>query len=688
MDEQIQLGLFGENFAAAEARTDKTHADRQARMVARRADIGDLPAVVNPDRRERGRLSLVEFGINYCYGYAGALLQHQPSESIENYVKELQNCMDNGGLLHAVLFRGAGKTTWIKIGIVRSVAYGLLRFPVIFAASAQMASNIIQDIWSIFEFSPAFAEDFPEIAFPIAQLAGLAQRTLSQTYKGERTQIKRTANELHLPVIAGSLSSGARIFARGAGSSCRGLTQRGMRPDFVLLDDIQSRKDADSQIRTDKLEAWQREDVFGLGGNKQLSVAKTSTPIKPGDDSDRFSDLTLHPEFRTVKYPFLINNPVHEELWQEYDNIYRDCIKNGDITAADATRFYRIHKEVLDVGANVADEHKYDESLELSAIQHARNLFLRLGEKAFNSEYQLQPAQQQQLLSLKPSQVYSQVNGIPHNTLPAQTQVAVAFIDVMSNDGLHYVVTAFGRHQTAAVIDYGIEVLPKHDGSERAIENALAGTLAKLLSRLYQQPILRVNGTPIKLNAIWVDHGWKTHVVTRVCELFRNRGFANTYSCKGWSSDYYNGGAGKHVTARGNNVDFRERDGVRFAGQNSDYWKETTQRAFAAVPLTPGSLSIYGSTPSVHIDYAAHISSEVLTDRALSQRGAEIYRWTLKPGSKNHFLDATAGTLAMASWYRYWDNDEQSATIVTNAGDSKRYFKVQQMPKRRKIRSA
>lgn len=685
----IQQGLFGEDFVVNNRKVDNTNAERQARLTAQRADIGDIPAIVDLCRRTRCESSLVEFGITYCFGYPGALLQQEPSQSIVDYINELQMCMDNGGLLHAVLFRGAGKTTWIKIGIVRAIAYGKLHFPVVFAASSIMANMIIQDIWSVFEFSPTFAQDFPEIAYPISCLGGLAQRTLSQTYKGERTQIKRTSNEIHLPVINGSASSGSIIVAKGAGASCRGLTQRGKRPDFVLLDDIQSRKDAESQMRTDKLEAWQREDVFGLGGQKQLSIAKTSTPIKPGDDSDRFSDPTLHPEFRTVKYPFLIQHPVNQELWEEYDNIYRECIADGDIATARATKFYEIHRQPMDVGALVADDHKYDDSLELSAVQHARNLMLRLGTKAFNSEYQLQPVQQQQLLSLRPLQVYSQVNGTARFSLPSQTQVAVAFVDVMSSDGLHYVVTAFGRKQTAAIIDYGVEALPRHDGSERSIENALGSALAKLLTRLYSQPLLRTGQAPTKINAIWVDHGWKTHVVTRVCELFRNRGYANTYSCKGWSSDYYNGGVGKNVVARGNNVDFRERDGIRFAGQNSDYWKETTQRAFTAVPLTPGSISIYGTTPTAHVDFASQITSEILSDRAFSQRGTEIYRWTIRPGSKNHFLDATSGTLAMAAWYRYWDNEEQVSNIVDNAPQvQQRKVQQQQLIKRRKIRSA
>lgn len=685
---EIQQGLFGEDFIVSHQKIDRTNAERKARMVAQRADIGELPSVADPERRERGLQSLVEFGLSYCYGYGGALLEHKPSASIIAYVNELQACMDNGGLLHAVLFRGAGKTTWIKIAIIRSISYGLLHFPVIFAASSTMANLIIQDIWSVLEFSPRYAEDFPEISYPISCLEGLAQRTLSQTYQGERTQIKRTANEIHLPVIEGSPSSGAIIVAKGAGASCRGLTQRGARPDFVLLDDIQSRKDAESTIRTNKLENWQREDVFGLGGAKQLSVAKTSTPIKPGDDSDRFSDPTLHPEFRTVKYPFLISPPVNEDLWEEYDNIYRECIADGDITATSATRFYQNHREPMDTAAVIADENKFDEKLELSAVQHARNLMLRLGRKAFNSEYQLQPVQKQQLLALKPSQVFNQVNGVERMILPGQTQVAVAFVDVMSSDGLHYVVTAFGKHQTAAVIDYGIAELPRHDGTERGIENALGSALAKLLSTLYSTSYRRKNAGNVHLSAVWIDHGWKTHIVTRVCELFRNRGYANTYSCKGWSSDYYNGGAGKNVVARGNNVDFRERDGVRFAGQNSDYWKETTQRAFSAVPLTPGSLSLYGSIQTAHIDYASQITSEVLTDRALSQRGAEIYRWTLRPGSKNHFLDATAGTLAMAAWYRYWDNDEQATSIIDNAPATQMQFRQKRIVKKRRIRSA
>jgi hypothetical protein len=45
-----------------------------------------------------------------------------------------------------------------------------------------------------------------------------------------------------------------------------------------------------------------------------------------------------------------------------------------------------------------------------------------------------------------------------------------------------------------------------------------------------------------------------------------------------------------------------------------------------------------------------------LQDKAQSNKGLEIYKWVLKPGTKNHFLDTLSGCFAMASWYRFWDN--------------------------------
>ena len=74
----------------------------------------------------------------------------------------------------------------------------------------------------------------------------------------------------------------------------------------------------------------------------------------------------------------------------------------------------------------------------------------------------------------------------------------------------------------------------------------------------------------------------------------------------------------------------------------------------------------------------------------MSQRGIDIYRWNLKPGAKNHFLDATSGTLAMASWYRFWSNEEHGTIAAEIAPEARNNAKHQarMIKTRKRIRSA
>jgi hypothetical protein len=65
--------------------------------------------------------------------------------------------------------------------------------------------------------------DFPEVIYPIRCLDGIANRCSGQLYKGERTHIGWTANEIVLPTVPGSLASAAIIKVVGITGRIRGM---------------------------------------------------------------------------------------------------------------------------------------------------------------------------------------------------------------------------------------------------------------------------------------------------------------------------------------------------------------------------------------------------------------------------------------------------------------------------------
>lgn len=86
-------------------------------------------------------------------------------------------------------------------------------------------------------------EDFPEVAYPIQCLDGIANRANGQLYKGERTHIGWTAREIVLPSIAGSRASGAIIKVAGITGRIRGMKFKRadgqtVRPSLVVLESM------------------------------------------------------------------------------------------------------------------------------------------------------------------------------------------------------------------------------------------------------------------------------------------------------------------------------------------------------------------------------------------------------------------------------------------------------------------
>ena len=661
---QSQGGLWGEEYPPTPKRTAKSNAERQAAFVAARSDLGELPPVKNPERRARCAASLREFARAYC----SHLLDHEPSARLGDYADELQAAIEGAGRIHVRCARGAGKTTWVKIALAWGLATGRLHYAVVFCAAADLTGGILGDVWDVYEFDAAFGEDWPEVAYPIRVAEGLPQRWLGQHYHGRRTQIRRSAREIRLPTIEGAASSGAVLLGRGAGCKTRGLVRGKRRPDFVLLDDIQSREDARNPRRIRELEAWIDGDVQGLAGSRLLNAVMTSTPILAGDLSNLYADGGQHPEWRRVEYRLVDGAPETPELWETYDELWRRAVRDGDATFAAATAWYRKHQAAMDAGLDVLDPLNYDRRLELSGIQHARNLLLTMGPAAFRAEYQLEVRAPVDAVQISPALVASRLNGATRGTLPPGTVQAVAAVDVNAAAGITWCVTAFGPHQTAGVVDYGRwpgngQRLVPQGATEHETQVRIASGLSEVLRRLLDARLPSPAGTVEQIAAVWVDVGYQRRTVQRVCEVFRARTGRIVFGVQGVGHANYSTG-GRHVVQRGESVDYRQLEGDRWFAQDADVWRERTQRAWLAEPGAPGSLSLPGNDARAHAEFAEEATAEVLADKSTGARGAVHYHWTQRPGVGNHYGDALSGTMAMGGWYRLLDDADTIAAIA------------------------
>lgn len=126
--------------------------------------------------------------------------------------------------------RGFAKSTLMKIFVVYCILFTDKKFILIVGATAKLAENILSDIVDMLE------EPNVKAVFGDWKL-GLEKDTQSLKKFGYRGR----------NVI---------LVAIGAESSVRGLNLKNARPDIMLMDDIQSRECADSEVQSKSLENW------------------------------------------------------------------------------------------------------------------------------------------------------------------------------------------------------------------------------------------------------------------------------------------------------------------------------------------------------------------------------------------------------------------------------------------------
>ena len=650
-------------------RPPKTNADRQAEFVSKRSELGEIPPPADLSRREACRFDLLQFGLTYCLGKgAGFLIKRKPSERMLPYILALQDSYSNDRMVHVRWPRGKGKTSWMKIAELWAASYGHKKYLVLFAATQPNADAIMDDIWDLIEECEPYGSDFPEIAIPVRALEGRMQRCTVQSVLGKRTKIKRGKDRICFPRIDGYASSGVMFVSRGRESGVRGLVKGSQRPDHVAVDDPQTRQTAKSTDVSKDVTLWLQGDVLGLAGHDcSMCGVLTTTPIYAGDVSDQYADPDLHPEWMTISSPLVIKWPDRMDLWDEYlEERRRDEIK-GVKNFTNATAFYRANRIIMDTGAVVLDDGDGDPKTEASALQHAFNLLFKVKSEAFEAEYQLTPRRSGAAFQLSAKAVAANISQTKRLELPSGFHSAVAFIDCMSKDALRWTILGIGPARKGVVLAYGrypeTGVLFPPNALVPEQNKALATTLTNLIDMIATTPIKSERGN-VFVCGIAPDRNWKPRIIEWVCSRSKHKNILWPSRGIGWSKyspERTDGKAKLSVLGVGDHCFTAQGKGFRYLGHHTDYWKEYAQRSFLAPPLTAGATAIYGFDPLEHYDYGTEIASEVLADKGIGDQGTEFWRYTVRPGVRNHYLDCLVGCLALASWLRLYDATQTTA---------------------------
>ena len=660
-----------EETSGARSYEDRRNAerDRQAEQSLAGRDIGQLPEVVNPNRKAACERNFQLF----CESYFPETYALAWSPDHLKVIEKIETAVLRGGLFALAMPRGSGKSTLSESAVIWAMLYGHREFITLIGATESAALETLDSIKTELEVNERLAEDFPEVCYPVAQLEGIANRCAGQLYKGERARITWTSNEIVLPTVEGSRASGIIVRVAGITGRIRGMKfkrsdGRSVRPSLVIIDDPQTSESAGSLEQTRKRVRVLAGDILGLAGpGQKISGIMPCTIIRPGDMADIILNRNTHPDWNGEKTRMVYRFPTNMKLWEEYAEIRAEALRTeGNFQKA--TEFYLANREAMDAGAEVSWEARFNHD-EVSALQHAMNLKFQ-DESAFMSEYQNDPlpddTADDSLLSV--DGICAKINGLARRRVPLKCDRLTMFVDIQKAL-LFYVVTAWAEDFTGAVIDYGswpdqhrheysladanpsIQTLFPKTGLEGALYAALSALTDECLGREWE----REDGAVLKIERALVDANWgqSTDVVYQFCRQSSHAGVILP------SHGRYVGASSKPMTEyrkqQGDRLGFNwmipnvaGKRAIRHVIYDTNYWKSFIHARLAVPVGDKGSLTLYGRIPGAHQLFAEHLTAEY---RVKTQgRGRTVDEWKLKPQSHdNHFLDCVAGCAVCGS---------------------------------------
>ncbi len=631
-------------------------------------DIGELPEVVEPERKQRASRDFRFF----CEQYFPETFHLEWSPDHLRVIHKIELAVLHGGLFAMAMPRGSGKTSLCETACLWAILYGHREFVCLIGSDEKSALEMLESIKMELDSNDLLLSDFPEAVYPIQKLDGIAHRANGQLYQGERTHIGWTAKEVVLPTIPGSAASGAIIRVAGITGRIRGMKYkrpdgRGARPSLVVIDDPQTDESARSPSQCQNREAVLAGAVLGLAGpGQKIAGVMPCTVICRHDMADNILDRDKHPDWQGERTKMLYSFPRNDRLWSEYEQI-RSAELKAEHGLAKATEFYREHQAQMDEGAAVAWLARYNPD-EATAIQHAMNLKFQ-DEAAFFAEYQNEPmdtVNEEGVLTA--DEIASKTNGMERGVLSIGCTHLTAFIDVQQKL-LFWAVAAWDEEFTGFVVDYGaypeqgkgyFTLRDAHRTLERmapraGMEGAIYAGLESLTDRVLGKEWRRDDGAMMRVERCLIDANWgqSTDLVYQFCRqspfapiLLPSHGKYVGASSVPFSE--YTRKKGEHVGHNWRIPSVKGKRAVRHVVYDTNYWKSFIHSRLSVPMGDPGCLSLFGHSPDTHRLFAEHLVAEYKV--RTEGRGRVVDEWKMKPSQMdNHWLDGIVGCAVAAS---------------------------------------
>lgn len=638
-----------------------------ARRRAAERDI-EIPPVVNQERRD----ACEHNDALWLQTYLPRVFYNPFTADQLATIADAGNCLRYGISKCKAAPRGDGKSSILKYLTLKYALYRQIRFVLLICATGPKSDDSLKSIKDKLRAprGEPLADDFPFECAIARYVAPAPARANNATVDGGKTiRVEWAANRLMLPTLVESREIGPIIMSLGYESDqLQGCNVYDIRPDFVLLDDLDSRESLAAVDGTiaGKIETIIDQTVGGLGGpGRRLGQFYLGTVTSRTSAAYKYSDPQAKPAWSGTRTPRIRTWPERMDLWEEYTalrhNGQQTRLDPNDATsgAADpfgreAHAYYVAHRGDMDAGADLSNIYDFDQDKlpdgtpkHLSALQKCFDYISDKGMESFLTEHQNDPPEQLGPLEsgITPHLIQRKVNGLDRRQIPEGTIKITRGVDVRKV-ALHWVVRAWMQDGTPYTVDYGVhEVHGTKYGSDEGLDVAIRRSILSFLeesSEWYSQPIDRT----------LIDARWRTDAIYGACleaglGVQAVIGHGKSAGCA--QANFHDVLRGTQDRKPGDGWFLTRKGRLWLVNADADRWKAWEHDRWMTKEGAAGCLTLFGCKDELrpeklsadekgHHSYAHHICSEVEVEEPY--KGVMRRRWKPK-STNNHWLDAS-----------------------------------------------
>lgn len=648
---------------------------RRTRAVARDLQI---PDVLDPARREECEADDLLWLATYCPSvFYSPFTKHQ-----EKIVADCGEALKYGTTKCKAAPRGDGKTSIVKYLALKYALCRQVSFPLIIAATSSKGKKALSSIKRHLA-SPnesPLQKDYPLECHAARYVDPWPSRARNVTANGERPiSVEWGADWFTIPTWSDEEPLGPILMSLGVTSDdLQGCNVFDRRPDFVMLDDLDSRDSlaAEDGVVAAKIEEAIDKTISGLGGQSRgLGQFLICTITSRESAAYKYSDPKQKPAWSGERIPAVEKWPKRADMWEQYIELRQSGKSTldeegnpSDVFGREAHTLYLKNREAMDEGAVISNPHNFVESLlpdgtqtQVSSLQRCYDFVADTGMESFLTEHQNDPPENTAAVDsgITARGIQVRLSGLQRGVVPPNCTVVTQGIDVQKAGG-YFVVKAWLPDATCYVIDYGF-----HDshgtryGSDEGLELSIVKMIEGRMETILSDPYIRPDGEIVDVGLTFVDAGWWPSAVYEACRkiglgIYPTKGHGKSSGCTG----------ANFSESQRKSKDRKPGDGwfqTRIKGKqwlvncDTDRWKAFEHQRWMTTEGNPGAAYIHGEMTDderrnlgrllprdskEHFTYAQQVVAEVETEEVI--KGTLRRRWKTRPGhSANHYLDAS-----------------------------------------------